>query len=129
MGVVIGCVGVVIGCVGVVIGCVGVVIGCVGVVIGCVGVVTIQRGCFIFSGRRLFEYERKPKEISPPSSARPGHRDVAENGKEAKATEGSNEEEGSPPTQIKDTERKEIFAARQKLSEWKGEGLAELEMA
>lgn len=34
-------------------------------------------------------------------------------------TEDSSEEEGSPPSQIKDTERKEIFAMRQKLSEKK----------
>lgn len=41
-------------------------------------------------------------------------------------TEDSSEEEGSPPSQIKDTERKEIFAMRQKLSEEKHRAMIDI---
>ena len=68
----------------------------------------------------MFEY--KQQEISPPSSSE-GQRgadvDVTANGnKDSAPTEGVNDEEGSPPTELKDAERKELFALRQKLSEF-----------
>jgi len=79
------------------------------------------------SGRGQFEYEKK--EISPPSSAQSSREQKAKesDGQEAgskaeKGGEKGGEEEGgggdSPSTDVKDNDRREIFAARQKMSEF-----------
>ena len=71
------------------------------------------------SGRGQFEYEKK--EISPPSSAQSSRDQKGGEcaGQEAgsKDVEGGGEE-NSPPTDVKEKDRREIFAARQKMSEW-----------
>ena len=87
--------------------------------------------CAECSGRRHFEYEKQ--EISSPSYPQFSGDVAAQNGEEKREGEGKagdsitegtglsseegNEEENSPPIHIQDKDRREIFAARQKMSE------------
>ena len=77
------------------------------------------------SGRRHFEYEQQ--EVQPPPVQRPHTQSSGqmEHGDEevssSSSSEGvSKEASESPPTQLKDEERREIFAARQRLSKLSG---------
>ena len=75
---------------------------------------------FFSSGRRHFEYERQEVQpiIQRPQTQPSGQTDLRD---EEVSSSSSSEEVGkeaseSPPTQLKDEERREIFASRQRLS-------------
>ncbi len=72
--------------------------------------------CCLFSARGQFEYEKK--EISPPSSAQSSRDQKRKESLEGEAVEklAEGNEENSPPTDVKEKDRRETFAARQKMS-------------
>ena len=75
--------------------------------------------CAFCSDRRLFEYQKQERSLPSTSQPSGGVVQAPLTTKEAAVLppEEGDEEENSPPIQVKDRDRVETFSARQKLSE------------